>query len=269
MPEMYVNIESLNFRSSPSSAEDNIIGKLYLTQKVMVGDTLSEGWVECRAPVDGDNRNGFVSAKFLRQPLTPNREKLIASVHKQYMRFERGLGKEHISPFSGFVGEMWRSVGNNNLDGTDRDNPWSAAAISFMVKKAGDAYDNFRFASAHSKFIHHAIKARRDGDTSAPFWGYRLHEVRPEIGDIVGRDNPEFSPVVTFDIAEQIDAYRSHSDIVVRIDTENNKLIGIGGNVSDSVGTATYDLAPGDFLSSSRNAFVILKNIADGAPADV
>jgi hypothetical protein len=265
MADMYVDIESLNLRSSPNSLEDNIIAKLYLTQKVRVGDSSSPGWVECRATVGDDILDGFVASKYLRQPLSRNREKLIASVREEYVRFKRGLGKEYNQPFAGYVGEMWEAIGLH-LDGTDTDQPWSAAAISFMVKNAGSAYSEFRFAAGHSKFIYDAIKARNEGDESKPFWGFRLHEVRPEIGDIVGRDNPDYEPVVNYDVAEHLESYRSHSDVVVRIDTENNKLIGIGGNVSDSVGTATYDLAPGDFLAPTRHTFVILKNITDGLP---
>ncbi|MBY5539309.1 DUF2272 domain-containing protein [Rhizobium leguminosarum] len=268
MADMYVNVESLNFRENPTSAVDNIIGKLFLTQKVNVVSEEADGWVKCKANLDGSQKTGFVLVKFLREPVSENREKLIASVNKQFMRFERGLGKEHAEPFSGFVGEMWRAIGNNNLDGTDRDVPWSAAAISFMVRKAGDAYQEFKFAAAHSKYIHHAIKARRAGDTSAPFWGFRLNEVRPEIGDIIARDNPEFGPVVNYDVAAALDSYRSHTDIIVQIDSANNRMLAIGGNVSNSVSATEYKLAPGDFASDFGHTFAILKNRTDGLSAD-
>lgn len=179
------------------------------------------------------------------------------------MRFDRGLGKEHIAPFSGFVGEMWRAIGNNKLDGTDRDVPWSAAAISFMVRHGGNAYKKFRFAPAHSKFIHHAIQARIGQDMTAPFWGFRLNERRPQIGDIVVRDNPTFAPAVTFDVAAGLDSFRSHTDIVVQIDSERQRLLAIGGNVSNSVSISVYDLAPGDFLSNSQHTFALLHNRTD------
>lgn len=269
MVDMYVNVESLNFREAPTSSGDNLIGKLFLTQKVdVIADDIEPGWFKCRAKVngDGDQKTGFVKQEFLRQPVSENREKLIASVHKQFMRFKRGMGKENVEPFSGFVEEMWRSIGVHNLDGTDQDVPWSAAAISFMVRKAGDAYADFRFAAAHSKYIHQAIRARLDDDESAPFWGFRLHEVRPEIGDIVARDNPSFGPAVTYDVAANLSTYRSHTDIVVQIDTANNVLLAIGGNVSNSVSVTKYPLAPGDFVSDSGHTFAILKNRTDGPP---
>jgi hypothetical protein len=264
MTAMYVDVEALNFRSSPDSTIDNRIGSLFLTQRVEVlGEAEVEGWVRVEATVAGVPKEGFVAKRFLRAPTTPNREALIASVNREFMRFDRGLGKENVTPFAGFVGEMWRAIGIDNLDGTDTDVPWSAAAISFMVRNAGDAYRKFRFAAAHSKFIHHAIQARARNDRTAPFWGFRLNEMRPQIGDIVARDNPDFAPVVTFDVAAQLDSYRSHTDIVVRIDSANQRLLAIGGNVGNSVGIAVYDLAPGDFLSTRGHTFALLRNRTD------
>jgi hypothetical protein len=264
MATMYVTAEALNLRSKPTSDEDNRIGSLHLTQKV---ETLDEatpaGWVKVRATIGSQSVEGFVARRFLRAPLTTNREALIAAVHTEYMRFNRGFGKEHIAPFSGFVGEMWKAIGNDNLDGTD-DVPWSAAAISFMVRKAGSAYANFKFAAAHSKFVHNAIRARRSNDASAPFWGFRLDEVRPQIGDIVVRDNPDFAPAVNFDVAANLDSYRSHSDIIVAIESDRQRVLTIGGNVSHSVGVSTYALAPGDFLSEAGHTFAILRNRTDG-----
>jgi hypothetical protein len=88
--------------------------------------------------------------------------------------------------------------------------------------------------------------------------------MRPQIGDIVVRDNPAFAPAVTFDVAARLDSYRSHSDIVVAIDSANQRLLAIGGNLGDSVGIAVYDLAPGDFLGETRHTFALLRNRTDG-----
>jgi hypothetical protein len=104
----------------------------------------------------------------------------VASVHREWMRFRRGTGLEYTSPFSGYVGEMWQKIGLD-LDGTDRDQPWSAAAISFMVRNAGDEYRRFKFAASHSKYIHPAIRACEAGDLTVPFWGHRLSERKPQV----------------------------------------------------------------------------------------
>jgi hypothetical protein len=263
MTAMIVDVEALNFRDAPSATSGTKIGSLFLTQKVDVLSDEHDGWARVKATVDGAPKEGFVAKRFLRAPVTRHREALVASVSREFMRFDRGLGKENVAPFSGFVGEMWRAIGVENLDGTDRDVPWSAAAISLMVRNAGAAYKKFKFAAAHSKFVHHAIQARAAEDTAVPFWGFRLNERRPQIGDIVARDNPEHGPVVTFDVAARLDDYRSHSDVVVRIDSEKQRLLAIGGNVGDSVSVAVYDLAPGDFLSDARHAFALLHNRTD------
>lgn len=256
---------ALNLRSSPKILEDNIIGSLFLSQPVNVTGGADDQFVACEAWVDEKSVSGFVSSKYLRPETTPNREALLAQVYHEYTRFQRGMGREHVHPFSSFVGEMWTALGSSNLDGTDRDVPWSAAAISFMVRNAGPAYSGFKFAAAHSKFTHHAIKARELGNLNVPFWGYRLFERRPHIGDIIVRDNPTSGPAVDFDIARQISDYRSHSDIIVHIDSAAQKVIAIGGNVSDSVSIAFYDLEPSDFISSKKNAFALLVNRTDDA----
>jgi len=263
MAVMYVDVEALNFRSSPNSTSDNKIGSLFLTQKVNVLSDAADGWVRVEATLSGASKEGFVAKRFLRLPVTPHREALIASVNQQFMRFDRGLGKENTDPFFKFVGEMWKAIGVENLDGTDRDVPWSAATISFMVRNADNAYRKFQFAASHSKYVHQAIQARLNSDKTVPFWGFRLNEMRPQIGDIVARDNPDFAPVVTFDVAARLDSYRSHSDIVVAIDSANQRLLAIGGNVSDSVGISVYDLAPGDFLADTKHTFALLRNRTD------
>ncbi|WP_235112876.1 DUF2272 domain-containing protein [Acaryochloris sp. 'Moss Beach'] len=260
---MFVDITALNFRSEPRVAAETRIGTVYLCQKLKnVREADVEGWVACVAEIDGSDREGFVSARYLRAPISENREKLVASVHREWMRFARGAGKEHHDPYYLYVGEMWQALGLN-LDGTDRDTPWSAAAISFMVKNAGPAYSQFKFAAAHSKFIHHSINARITNDRSAPFWGYRLDEVQPELGDIICRDNPLHAPAVDFDVATSQDSYRSHTDVIMHIDSTNNRIVAIGGNVGHSVKIAEYDLTFGDFAAETRHTFALLKNIAD------
>src|SRR5215213_1846690 len=105
MTLMYVNVESLNFRTEPNSADNsNRIGSLFLTHEVDVLAEAPDGWVQIRTRFEGATREGFVAGRFLRPPLTPNREKRMCSVHREFMRFDHGLGKEHVSPFAGCVG---------------------------------------------------------------------------------------------------------------------------------------------------------------------
>ncbi len=267
MDSMYVAVESLNLRSSPGVEADNRIGSLYLTQPVVALADAGE-WLRCSAEVEGARKEGFVAKKFLRPPLTANREALIASVSREYMRFGHGLGKEWRDPYFKYVGEMWQAIGLN-LDGRDRDQPGPPPPSRSWSGTRGTPTRTSGSRPSHSKYVHQAIRARLDNDASVPFWGFRLDEVRPRIGDIVARDNPEFGPVVTYDVAASLDSYRSHTDIIVHIDSEKQRALAIGGNVGQSVAVAVYDLAAGDFLDDTRNTFAILRNITDDAAAPV
>lgn len=257
----YVTATSLNFRSAPDETPASRKGALALCHPVEIVAEPEPGSKFCRARTmfRGAVEEGFVSRAHLRSAVSPTRETLIAQAAKQWARFERGLGKETVDPFYRYVGEMWQAIGLN-LDGRDTDQYWSAAAISFIVRNSGEEYASFRFAAAHARYIHDAIMRRNEGDQSAPFWGYRLHERRPQLGDIVCKWRESR---VDFDDAVHRDDFKSHCDIVVQIDTVANTLLAIGGNVSNSVSVTTYALGGDDFLAAEGNVFALLANRTD------
>ncbi len=155
---------------------------------------------------------------------------------------------------------MWQAIGID-LDGEDRDVPWSAAAISFMVRNAGKAlsgskYPKFRFAAAHSRYVHDSIKKRQTNDPNAPFCGFDLHEQRPQIGDIVCRGRAGSD--IDFEHASRHNSFKSHCDIIVSIKDET--VVALGGNVSQSVKRTEYDLTPEGFLDDTKNVYAILVN---------
>lgn len=259
--QKFVDALSLNFRSSPQVAADNRLGTLFLGAPLQVtGQADANGFVPATAELDGRQASGFVSARFLRAPASDLREALIAQAVEQWLRFARGLGKEQVDPFFRFVGEMFKSIGLK-LDGRDRDVPWSAAFISFVTRRAGPAYAKFKFAAAHAQYINDSIKKRNAGTKDTPFWGFRLDERRPQLGDLVckWREHP-----VDFDTAAKVGAFKSHCDIVVSIDSASNTLLAIGGNVAQSVSVTTYHLTAGDFLADRDNVFALLANRTDG-----
>jgi len=261
MTTMYVDVEALNLRSSPNASPGNQTAILHLGQLVdQIGPSNADGWAKVKATANGATLEGFVSAGFLRAPVSKAREALVEQAIAQWLRFEKGQGQENLQPFASHVGEMWTAIGLNKLDGTDRDVPWSAAAISFMVRRAGAEggfakYAGFKFAAAHAKFIHDSIKRRRAADNTSPFWGVQLFEERPQIGDIVcrWRETPR-----TFADAERQDSYKSHSDIIVRVGA--NEVQAIGGNVKHSVSLTTYKKTASGFLDDSDNVFALLIN---------
>lgn len=247
-----VKTDSLNLRQTPRIEEGNIIRALPLAQEVEVlNGTPSDRFWEVETVIDGQTLRGFVSSTFLRELVSPAKEVLISAAVKEWLRFEQGDGLEFQDPFFRFVGEYWRAIGHN-LDGRDRDQPWSAAFISFVARQAD--YSNFRFAVAHHHYIRDAVQKRQSNDSTAPFWGFDLDEHKPQLGDLVclWRENP-----VTIDNLPS-GGFLSHCDIVVEI--RNREVRGLGGNVSESVSISTFSLNVNGFLKRANRVFGILRN---------
>lgn len=269
MPHL-VDIEALNLRSSPEVASGNRLGVLHLGQPVEILEGGTQDWHKVRVAGTGGPKEGFVAKSIsaqpitgfvphpsLREPVSDSREALVAAAIKQWLRFAMGQGKETTDPFFKFVGEMWKAIGLK-LDGKDADVPWSAAAISFMVRDAAEAfpgYKKFKFAAAHSKYMHDSVRKRKTEDASAPFWGFQLHEALPQIGDIVGRwrEVPR-----TFQDVETSDAFKSHSDIIVSVNPDF--VLAIGGNISNSVSISKYPKRPSGHLSDAEGAIILMAN---------
>jgi hypothetical protein len=267
----FVDLEALNLRSQSDVSPSTRIGILHLGQRVdELGPADKPGWLRIGAVIDGESNEGVVKAEIeaqpstgflnkqsLRNPVSDVREALVAEVIKQWLRFEKGQGLEHQDPFFKFIGEMWRAIGSD-LDGKDRDTPWSAAAISFVVRNTGDTfpiYKKFKFAGAHSRYIHDSIVKRKQSDSNTPFWGFRLHEKQPQIGDIVckSRETPR-----DFDDAAVSDAFKSHTDVIVSVSSDF--VLAIGGNVGQSVNITRYEKTASGFIAARDGVFALMVN---------
>lgn len=102
---------------------------------------------------------------------------------------------------------------------------WSAAFISYVMKKAGFG-DDFKYSASHSVYIRQAVKNRKENNQN-PIKGYRPTEIKLKEGYLVCR--PRQSGV-NYDTTG---SYKSHCDIVT--DIKGNRAIMVGGNVSQSV----------------------------------
>ncbi len=256
----YVSTEGLNFRETPNG---NVIRSLTIGQPVVdLGEADVPGW----RSVEIEGERGVVFGKYLREAAAPEIEALIASVIEQWVRFEKGRASETSDPYYKYVGEMWQSIGLN-YDGRDTNQPWSAAFISFVVKRSGSAYAGFEAAASHSVFSNDAIQARYRGLTDRPFWGYRLREVRPDIGDIIHRNRG--GNQYSFDFAENHKYFKSHSDIVVEVTSDVVRVV--GGNVGNTVSIERYrgnddiqeyELDSDGYLRDGQSIIAVLKNRA-------
>jgi hypothetical protein len=261
---MRVEADGLNFRSEPRVASHTRVAVLSLAHPVEVLESGIDGrWARVRVVLNGDSVEGFVAERFLRPSLPVPRESLVRESVNQWLRFQRGAGKETMAPFFTYVGEMWEELGFSGRNG--RDNiPWSAAFISFIVRQAGPDYDGFKFSARHSTYVHDAV-TKKEAGVHAPFWGHRLSDYAPQPGDMIAewRINQR-----TYDDAKSMDKFASHCDIVVRV-TDSHAYT-IGGNVSNSVFMrknrfaldSSGKLKPGATSGTGSRMFAVLENRA-------
>jgi hypothetical protein len=255
-----VTTEGLRLRETPSGT---IIRDLTIAEPVLdLGAASVDGWRKVRAGTD----EGVVFGKYLRAPGRPEVETLLRAVIDEWLRFDKGRANEAADPFYKYVREMWAAIGEP-YDGRSHysngeEVPWSAAFISWVVRKGGPAYANFQFAASHSVFVNNAIKARLTNRLDKPFWGYRITEKQPELGDIIQRNRDGGS--FTYSYAENHSEYKSHSDIVVEVTPDVIRVV--GGNVGDTVtfggDLQEYELDAEGFIKPNQRVIAILKNRA-------
>lgn len=125
------------------------------------------------------------------------------------------------------VGLYWRNGCYLHWTGKDTDEAWSAAFISWVMRESGLA-DRFHFSEWHAHYINQAIEARAEQDERCAFWGYRLKERAPEVGDMVAYARQD-----DIDFDHRAPVYKSHCDLVVAV--RPGEIDVIGGNVQDSV----------------------------------
>lgn len=116
--------------------------------------------------------------------------------------------------------------------------PWSAAFISFIVTQAGITSNAlFVHSIRHVDFIAKSILNKENHVYGNPFWGYRINEHAPLVGDIVGRSaSINYNNVVNRSTGA-VRRGASHSDIVIEKNTDH--IIVVGGNLElDAVRTA-------------------------------
>lgn len=256
----FLTTDDVNLRDAPDGA---IIRALDLGDKADVhGAAPNPAWRK----VNVGGTAGYVAGRYLRAPAAARVEALLAAARAEWLRFDKGRGMEYLDPYAGYVGEMWHAIGLD-LDGRDRGMPWSAAFISWAVRKAGAGYNKFKFAASHSVFVHDAIQARVLERLDRPFWGYRLTQAKPAIGDIVARNRA--GNAFSYDYAEAHAQYISHSDIVV--EARPGMIRVMGGNVGQTVSLSSlsggdnlqeYELDANGFIKPGQKVIALLKNRA-------
>jgi len=131
------------------------------------------------------------------------------------------------------------------------DTGWSAAFVSYVIRRSGVGANAFHFSNAHRDYIYDAFAAsaaeltREAGD-----WLYRacpITTTKPRAGDLVcNQREPELADASGKAVRERIQAElagstdtrsvrRTHCEVVAYIDAPARKVYTIGGNVNQAV----------------------------------
>ncbi|HEY5622783.1 MAG TPA: DUF2272 domain-containing protein [Gammaproteobacteria bacterium] len=120
--------------------------------------------------------------------------------------------------------------------GTRWQDPWSAAFISWVMCEAGlGDSSQFKRHIAHHAYIDQAIVARDRADRAAAYEAYDVGEQQILPGDMICTAREERYTTLNERRRQLGVGVRSHCDIVVQIDLQQQRLLVIGGNVRGSV----------------------------------
>ena len=195
-----------------------------------------------------------------REPVTPPppaaMPAVVAIARAEFQQFH--AIDEGSQPLRGRIADYYEAGGGSrDLDPTSNDNAWSAAFVSFCVKKSGATPEQFKFNLRHSVFVHAAIANAEAG--RGVFRGHRIEEYAPKPGDIIHHNRE--GATLSFDFARTHSGYPSHSAIVVDFETRNGvrHAMTIGGNEfmpggSGTVGKKLFALDGNGFLNQGAIA---------------
>jgi hypothetical protein len=144
----------------------------------------------------------------------------------------------------------------------NKNQPWSAAFISWVMRRAG-AGSRFAYSSSHSTYIVKALKEAKNAASVEPFIARRHNDYAPKIGDLIACERRKDTDATFDTYIRHVAAgkFEAHCDFVVAIDAGARTLTTIGGNVSQSVKRKTWPINEqgriGDHDPESKVARVI------------
>ncbi len=187
---------------------------------------------------------------------------IVRLANQEWLAWDRGRKKESDPSMRAKLRDYWatgarvtRIFGESNWWSA---HPWSAAFISWIMRKAG-AGNAFRYAAAHAVYIK-AAKDNRLANNANPFKAYRLREVRPQIGDLVCKSRAGSG--ANYDNIRA--GHKTHCDIVTEV--HPGRLTTMGGNVGNSVSKTSVRLDANGFINHP-GYFAVIKVGAPAAPA--
>lgn len=174
--------------------------------------------------------------------------RLADTAAKQYEKYH--LMREQEAPLAAQIREYWRGIAA--FPGVTV--PWSAVFVSWCVRQAGATATEFRFASAHSRFVHRAIQNFDRG--VGVFHGRTPADYAPKVGDILQNNRGRHG--YDYGYARTHENYESHSAIVIEVgyDTKGRYLRTVGGNESDSVGLKEVRLSTKGMVKNDGGLYI-------------
>jgi hypothetical protein len=144
----------------------------------------------------------------------------------EWARWNYGNRTEDETEMQSVILQYWKE--GVNINQTDISAAWSAAFVSFVMKKAGGDLLSFPYSSGHSIYSYHT-KLNRVNNTPDRFKAYHISEIKPMPGDIIvsQRENSGLS----YDTLDG--TFKSgHGDIITEVSA--GSVSAIGGNVGNS-----------------------------------
>jgi hypothetical protein len=168
-------------------------------------------------------------------------KKLAAKAISQHQTFH--LLHEGDPPLATQIKRYWLDLG---LSFPGVKTAWSAVFVSWCVLKAGATSADFKFAQAHSVFVHQAIK--NQVAQTGLFRAIEINLYAPAVGDII--HNNRSGHTFNYAFAKANPNYESHSAIVVETgeDEQGKYALTVGGNESDSVRRKLVRLKPNGLI---------------------
>lgn len=179
------------------------------------------------------------------------KQNILNQVKREWLKWGRGSIKEEDPRVRSILADYWKTGVRRSFaqHGWWSKHPWSAAFISWIMKKAG-AGPAFNYSAAHAAYIA-AAKRNRLADNNNPFKAYRISEQRPQIGDLVCKRRAGSG--ATYDNIRV--GHKTHCDIVTEV--KPGQLTVIGGNVSNSVKARVVPTDSGGNISDPRYFAVV------------
>jgi hypothetical protein len=149
------------------------------------------------------------------------------------------------------------------------DTSWSAAFVSYVMRRAGAAANAFRFANAHRVFIYDAFAtsaAELTNEADGRLYRACPLTTRPRVGDLIcAQREPALAAASDQAVRERIRAEldgsadarsvrRTHCEVVAYIDAPARKMYTIGGNVNQAVTARKLNLRRDEKFSAAQKA---------------